>query len=450
MELRNELGQLARLAAPVVIVQCGIMLLGVVDSMMLGRVSKEALAAAGLGSALSYAVFGGLAGMLYALDPLVAQDFGAGNFERVGRHLQRGLVLAFVLSLLGAGLLPLLAWNLDLFRQSQEFMPLAQDYLIALIPGVLPLLWFTALRQTLQAMSLVRPAVIAIVACNLFNAVANYALVFGHFGLPRMEVVGSALATSASRWVMLIALLMASHRRFRGLNVSLAGLKEATRFRAHLELLRLGGPIAVHHSLEIWVFGAVGLMMGSLGALEFAGHQIALLLASLSFMIPLGIGGAAATRVGNALGRGDKAAAADSAKMALVLGGLVMALSALLFACFPRLLARAFTPDAEVITMAALLLPIAAVFQLADGLQAVSAGVLRGMADTARPALYALLGFWALGLPTGWFLAFRLDLGPTGLWWGLSAGLIVVAILLGRRILAQFKRPIEQLQLEVR
>ena len=192
-------------------------------------------------------------------------------------------------------------------------------------------------------------------------------------------------------------------------------------------MLALGLPISVQRSLEFWVFSAVGLLMGTIGALEMSAHQIALNLSALSFMVPLGISGAAATRVGNAIGRGDTAGAARSAWVCLGLGAGVMVLSATGFALLPGLLARAYTMDLQVVALAATLLPIAAAFQFSDSIQTVASGILRGTADTRWPAALTFIGFWVLGLPIGWWLAFRQGWGPAGLWWGLTLGLTVVA-----------------------
>jgi MATE family multidrug resistance protein len=190
--------------------------------------------------------------------------------------------------------------------------------------------------------------------------------------------------------------------------------------------------------------------MGALGAAEFAGHQIALNLAALSFMVPLGIAGAAATRVGNAVGRLDGAAARRAALVCLLLGGAVMVVSAAAFYFLPRPLARLFTPDEEVLAVAAVLVPVAAAFQIVDGTQVVGAGVLRGAADTRFAALCALAGFWGLGLPTGIVLTFRFGLGPAGLWWGLTAGLAGTALLLVLRVRRRLQRPVAELLAERR
>lgn len=435
--LRTELAAAARLAAPVALVQVGTMLMGVVDTMMLGHLSAQALAAGALGHIVTITCLMVGYGFLSALDPLVAQAYGAGEARALGGHLQRGFVLAgaltapFVLGLLDVE--PLLRALGQPAAVSRD----AADYTRAILWGVLPYFLAMVLRQTLQAMSVVRPVAIAIVLGNGVNAALNWILIFGHFGAPALGVRGSALSTSVARWVMFLYILAASRRwlvpYWRGFTA------EAAAVREYLVLLRIGTPIAFHNSVELLIFGVTAVLIGQIGVAELGGHQIALNMASLSFMVPMGISGAAATRVGNAIGRGDMPGARHAAAACLILGGGAMLGFATLFAALPGPLARLYTVDPAVIAVVVTLLPIAALFQVCDGLQVVSAGVLRGAADTTIPAAVALVGYWVIGLPVGWWLAFRAGMGPAGLWWGITVGLTVVAVLLVGRIAMRFR-----------
>ena len=426
------------LAAPVVVVQLGTMLMGTVDTMMLGRVSEQALAAGALGHAVGTALLVLGIGILMAMDPLAAQAFGAGDRDGMAAQLLRGTVLALLLAVPISLAMAWIAGHLDLLGQQPELQVLAGSYLRWLVPGNAALLLFGVLRQFLQAKSLVRPAVIAIIVANLFNVVADWALIFGHLGLPRLEVMGSAIATSSSRWVLFLALLFAATpvlrpywRRAQRAAVTLQGL---------WQMLRIGIPVGVQVGLEFFVFTTVALMMGNLGARELAAHQIAINLASLSFMVPFGIAGAAATRVGNAIGRGDSEGARRSAAVSLIVGGGVMLIFGVLFRLLPSTLAHLYTNEPEVIALAALLIPIAGLFQVVDGTQVVGAGILRGAADTRFPAVSAFVGFWLVGLPFGSWLTYSRGMGPQGLWWGLTAGLATVALLLVMRIRVRFRR----------
>ena len=442
--LRDELAATFRLAVPVATVQLGMMLMGVVDTMMLGHLSANALAAGALGHIITICLLMLGYGILSALDPLISQAYGARDARAVGAHLQRGLVMALALSVPFGLALWDTRWVFRLLGQPPAVIPDAAAYARAIVWGGLPYFLFVVLRQTLQAMSIVRPAMIAIVVGNLSNAFFNYLLIFGHLGTPALGVPGSAYSTSIARWMMFLYLLAASRHAlapfWRGLT------REAVSFRGHLAMLRIGLPIGLHNSVELLVFSTVALLMGHMGVRELDGHQIAINLASLSFMIPLGISGAAVTRVGNAIGRGDMPGARRAAAASLLLGGGVMIVFAALFAAFPGGLARLYTRDLAVIAMAAALLPIAAVFQVFDGVQVVAAGVLRGAADTTFPAGIALVGFWIVGLPAGWALAFLGGLGPRGLWWGLTIGLIAVSTLFLARIAVRFRGEIGRVE----
>ncbi len=440
--LKREAVAVARLATPVVLVQIGMMLMGTVDAMMLGRYSERALAAGALGNSVSFSLITFPMGILMALDPLVAQAYGADSHVRIGKHFKQGLMLAVVLAVPLSAVMWRTEGALLFLGQRPEIATDGAAYIRVIAAGNLPFLLFVAVRQTLQAMSMIRPAAIAIVIANGVNVVANYTLIFGHFGFPELGVVGSAWATSLSRWVMLLGIVAAASPMVK--RYLTGSWRELLAARAFLQPLKLGIPIGFQVSLEMWLFAAVALMMGNLGARELAAHQIALTLAALSFMVPLGISGAAATRVGNAIGRGDAAGARRSATVCLALGAGVMSISALAFVFAPYTLSRLFTAEAGVIAVAVVLLPIAAAFQIFDGLQVVAIGALRGAADTRFPAVIALVGYWGLGLPLGALLAFRAGMGPQGPWWGLTLGLGSVAILVVARLRVRLSAPLDQ------
>lgn len=431
-----------RLALPVVAAQVGMVLLGVVDTIMVGRLSAQALAAVALGSIFTFGTMILAIGILHGLDPLVSQAYGAGEHEEIGLHLLRGIGLALALSIPYVLLFIWSAPVLRLFRQPPEVIALAGPFIRALAPGVPALFVFVALRQTLQAITVVRPVLLAVLLANLVNFVGNLALIYGRFGLPALGVVGSGWSTTICRYVMVgaIALLGAPALRPIWRRPS----RELLSVRPYERLIAIGFPIGIQIGLEMWVFTTAALVIGSMGAIDLAGHQIAINLASLSFMVPLGIGAAAAVRVGNAVGRGDQAGARRAAWVALGTGASVMIGSALAFALLPGPLARIYTPDPRVIAVASTLLPIAALFQVFDGTQAVGCGILRGIADTRVAAAINLVGYWALGLPLGIGFAFHYAMGPRGLWWGLTIGLAVVAVLVALRIGARFRRAIER------
>jgi MATE family multidrug resistance protein len=276
------------------------------------------------------------------------------------------------------------------------------------------------------------PIVLTIIVTNVLNAILNYAWIFGHFGFPAMGVLGSAWATVVSRWLMALLLLVWGWRYLQPYLREFA--PRVFNTDALGRMARLGAPIGGQMLLEWGAFGFVGLLMGWLGVLQMAAHQVALSLASLSFMVPMGIGSAAAVLVGHAVGREDAAGVRSASLAALVVATGFMSAMAILFLTIPALLAGVYTNSADVIQLAALLLPIAGLFQVFDGLQVVTMGLLRGLGDTRVPMLVSIIGFWCVGIPVSLWLAFGLDLGAVGLWWGFVAGLVMIAVILLARL----------------
>jgi MATE family multidrug resistance protein len=428
---RQELSAMVGLALPIVLVQVGQMFMGVVDALMVGHVSAEALAAAALGNLYFYviAIFG--IGTLLALDPIVSQAVGADDRPAIARAMQRGLLLAVVLTLVSSPLMLVAEPALRALRQTPSVAAAAASYTRAIMPGMLPFYVFVVFRQTLQAHRRVAPVVIAIVAANLANAGLNWVLVFGHLGFAALGVVGSGHATAISRWLMPLVLMALSWRLLRPHLAPWRG--DLLDAGALARMLAIGMPIGAQMMLEYGVFAIAGVMMGWIGTTALAGHQVALNLASLTFMVPLGVSSAAAVLVGSAVGRGDMAEARRAAGAAFVGGVSFMAVSATVMLLVPGFFARLYSNDAAVVAVAASLIPIAGVFQVFDGLQVVAIGVLRGVADTRAPMLINILGFWLMGLPVSWWLGVRQRQGPAGLWWGLTFGLIVVAAMLALR-----------------
>lgn len=441
---REELGQVFRLALPIMLVQVGLMLMGTVDTMILGRLNALSLAAGALGNTVSYGLLVPAMGILFALDPLIAQAFGAGESGNVQRHFQRGLVLAAAMAIPLSAIMFDTTALLRLLGQNEEVIPLSAEYIRGLVPGNLAFLLFITLRQTLTAMGRIRQALWAILLANLVNLFLNWVFVYGNLGMPALGVRGSAYATSIARWSMVVMLFAVSSKILRPYLAPLG--RELWRLAPFFGILGIGIPIAMLLAVEMWFFSIVALMIGHLGPTELASHQIALNLAALSFQVPVGVAAAAASRVGNAIGRRDPAGARLSAKVCLAIGGGVMTLSATTFFFAPGLLARLYTPDPAVIALASVLIPVAALFQIFDGLQVVSAGCLRGAADTRVPALLGLFGYWCVGLPLGWLFAFPGGRGPQGLWWGLTIGLAVVSVMLLARIRYRFSGEIARAQ----
>ncbi len=443
----SDLRALLTLALPLVVVQVGLMTMGVVDTIMVGHLSPVALAAVALGNVYYFgaAIFG--MGTLMALDPVIAHAVGAGDDEAVATGMQRGLIMAAILCVPTALLLlpapELLAW----FRQPAEVVPLAGAYARISIPGSIGFFAFVVFRQSLQAMHRVRPIVITIVIANLINAALNYLLIYGGFGIPAMGVIGAAWATTVSRVAMAAILLGLA---WPVLQPYLRPVRPAAFHLAPMgRMFLLGSPIGMQHQLEYGVFAIVGLLMGAMGTIQVAGHQVALNLASITFMVPLGLSAAAAVVVGHAVGRGDRDATHRAANAALYIAVGFMGATAILFLTLPGPLARLYTDAASVLAVAVVLIPLAGVFQVFDGIQVTSIGILRGLGDTRTPMLTGILGFWFLGLPVSLLLGFTLGYGPEGLWWGLVLGLVAVAVFLLYRLTRKLREPLRRVTLDL-
>lgn len=419
-----------RLAFPVVLAELGWMLMGIVDTIMVGPLGPEAIGAVGLGSTLFMTIGLTGLGLLLGLDTLVSQAFGAGRIDECQRWLIQGVYLSALLTvpLMLASLLVTASmphWGLHPVVLAQ-----AVPYLSAVTWSVLPLLLYATFRRFLQSINLVVPVAVALFSANVVNLVVNWILIYGKLGAPALGPLGAAYATVVSR-ICMAGILLATillHARERTPPLREVGARfDAARIRA---LLALGLPASGQLLLEVSVFAAVTALAGRLAPSSLASHQIALNLISLTFMVPLGVSVAGAIRVGQAVGRRDAAGASRSGWTALAIGTLFMAGAATVFLVAPRALLRIFTTDGTVIATGVSLLFVAAFFQLFDGLQVVATGTLRGLGDTRTPMLWNLAGHWGLGLPTAYLLCFSVGWGVVGLWVGLSIGLIVAGVVL--------------------
>jgi MATE family multidrug resistance protein len=409
----DDLRRTVRLAAPVAFVQVGMMSMGMVDIIMVGHVSGAALAAVALGNLYFFGtvIFG--MGVLMALDPVIAQAVGAGDDLGVSRGLQRGLMLAVVLTIPASAIMLTAGSVLHWLAQPRDVVPVAALYDWISIPGILPFFAFLVLRQALQAQHRMRPIVLTIIISNLLNAALDWVLIFGHLGFPASGVAGSAWATTLSRWFMACVMLGAGWSSLGGyLQRIQPGALDLAPLR---RMVLLGAPIGIQLQIEYGAFAVIGLLMGWLGTEQLAGHQVALNLASFTFMVPLGIGAAASVLVGNAIGRRDPEGARRYAGAALICGAAFMVFSAITFVAIPARLAALYTTQAAVLVLAARLIPIAGVFQVFDGLQVVAGGILRGAGDTRVPMVINVVAFWIVMMPLCLFLGFRTSLGAVGL-----------------------------------
>ncbi|MHC4932358.1 MAG: MATE family efflux transporter [Planctomycetota bacterium] len=428
--LHSEIRALARLAWPVVLTQMSMMMLGLVDTRMVGHLGSVELSAVGLADAI---MFGSLIlgmGLVMGIDPIVSQAHGAGEGKLAGLAMQRGIVLGVVASV------PLtVVWLhteeiLLLLGQDRQLASLAQVYADAQIFSIAPVLVFMAMRQYLQGRGDVTTPLWVAVLANPLNVLFNWALIFGHLGLPALGVTGAGLATGLSRLFMVVALAALLFGRGKHRGAWTPWSRASFSWAGQRQVLRYGIPVGAQYGLEVWAFSCSNLMAGLLMHPAVAAHIVVLKLASFTFMVPVGISHAGAVRVGNLLGARDRHGAQRAAWVALTLGGGVMLFAALTFILFGRPLASIFTGDEEVIALCLAIFPIAAAFQLFDGTQAVGGGILRGMGNPRPAALANLVGFYLLAIPMAWWLGFERGLGLPGVWWGYAAGLAAIAILL--------------------
>lgn len=441
-----DMRALITLALPVVAVEMGMMAMHIVDTLFVGHLSATALAAVSLALAYYFTIVVIGMGTLVGLDALVSQAVGAGDTDAVRRAIQRGLLLAALLCIPLALILLPTASVLRTLQQPEEIIPIATRVVHISILGLPGALAFVVLRQTLQSMERLRPIIVTVVLANLINAACNWLLITGHLGAPALGVDGSAIASVIGRTSLPLILL------WLGRDILWPLLRERDPRLFEIEplrrMLRIGLPVGVQYLLEVGVFSAVALLMGVQATTSLAAHQVAISLASFTFMVPLGIGAAASVLVGQAIGRDDPDAARRAAVAALTAGLAASALTTTLFLTIPELLASAYVTEAGVAVLAATLIPLAGVFQLFDGVQAVAGGALRGAADTRAAMIANILGFWAVGLPIGLTLAFRFGMGPRGLWWGLVAGLAAVATVLVVRLFLRFGGPLTRVHVD--
>jgi len=424
------------LAVPVVLSEVGWVVMGIVDTVMVGSLGPAAIVAVALGNAVYFtpSLFG--IGLLLGLDTLVSQAYGREDHDDCHRWLAQGVYLACILTLPLMLLVALASFALGPFGIHAEVAGPAASYLRILLWGTLPLLIYAGTRRYLQGVGYVRVITITYVVANLINWLGNWVLIYGKLGFPALGVNGSALSTVIARIFMGAAMLGFAWRYEQQRGHPLFRRWAAPNLVKIRELVQLGLPAAGQIVLEVGAWNLMTFSAGWLTPVELATHQIALNYASLTYMVPLGVASAAAVSVGHAVGAGDPARARRAGWMALGLGTSFMLLAALVFFVAPGPLIALYTRDPRVMAVGPSLLGLAAIFQIFDGIQTVSTGALRGLGETRVPMLANLVGYWVLGLPLGLTLCFVFHWGIYGLWIGLTAALILIATTL----LARWRR----------
>jgi MATE family multidrug resistance protein len=434
--LREARATLA-LAVPLALAQLAQMAMSFVDVVMIGRLGPAAMAGGVVGSSVFFSLAVLCFGTVAAVNPTVAQAVGAGDEEGIGRAARQGLWLA---TALGLPLFVLFGFAEPLLLaagQAPGTAALAAGFLRAIRWGLLPNLWFTALRGLCEGIARPRPVLAVTLGAAVFNVGANYVLIYGKLGFPALGLVGSGTASALAMTGMALAL---------GLYVHLARPTRHYRVLRDLRrpdpvalkaLFRLGWPIGAAFGLEAGLFGAATLLVGRFGETALAAHQVAINAASITFMVPMGIGLATTVRVGQAAGRGDPAGAARAGYAGIALSVAFMTGTALFFWLRPEWVVWVYTgrdrAAPEVMALAAALLGVAAAFQLFDGTQVSASGALRGLKDTRGPMVISGVAYWGVGMGLALALGFGQGWGAVGVWWGLTAGLATAAVLLVAR-----------------
>lgn len=430
MDFRVHLSRTVTLAIPIIIGQLGHMAMGVVDNVMIGRLGPIHLAAASLTNAVfvQFMILG--VGLSFALSPLVAAANQVGKEKEVASLLHHtniiNMVVAIILLALLEGSIALLP-HLD---QEARVISLAEPYIQIISFSILPIMFFQTYRQFSDGLSYVKPAMYITLLAVLFNAFFNWIFIYGHWGAPKLELIGAGIATFGSRLLMALGMFayVRFNKRFKEYephNFSLK-LRRALIFK----ILKIGIPSSLQTSVEVFAFTSVAVIIGWIGAYQLAAHQIALTLAAFTFMFAMGVSQASAIRVGSEYGKGDNENAFRAGFAAVLLSASIMAVNGILFVLFRYELAGIFVDSKQVVEIAATLLIIAAAFQIFDGVQAVGVGILRGIQDVTIPTIIVFVAYWILSIPVGYILGIHMGYGVNGVWYGFVSGLGSAALML--------------------
>lgn len=432
-----------KLAYPVMIGQLGIIMMGVVDSIMVGSLGSIQLAAASLGNSLVFLILIVGIGSSAVVTPLIAILLGAKRISECGVYFRQSLFVNIVISIVMIAVIFIGINFLGYLNQPTEVIKYAVIYMGIVGLSALPLMIYQTYKQFIEGFSIMKPAMIIALLANIINAFTNWILIFGKFGFPALGLAGAAWATFASRVFMATAIMIyvLNNKKFKAFDVRFhfRGLN----FKVIKKILQLGVPSGFQHFFEVGAFSIAVIMIGWIGANELAAHQIAINLASITFMIVLGISQASSIRVGYAMGERDVHKIRRAGFTAITLGAGIMAIAGILFIGLNRFLPSLYINDNNVIDIASGLLIIAALFQLSDGIQAVGIGVLRGLTDIKGPTIITFTAYWLISLPVAYILAFVFNQGVYGVWVGLLIGLTVAAVFLTVRFNYKSKQIIQ-------
>ena len=431
---REEIRELLKLAGPLIVNNLSIAGMQFADAVMAGRLGAESLAAVAVGASVWFFGFALCLGVMMAISPIAARHYGAGNPELIGRYTRQGMYLG---SAIGVALIGLayvsVAPMLQTIGVDESFRDLTVGYVKAIIWGGPAIFVFLALRFTTEGIGRTRPIMYASIFSLVCNVFLNYVFMFGHFGAPALGAVGCGLASAITMWLLMCVLViyMMTSRHYAPLKIF--ARMAPVRPNELREIVVLGVPIAITITAEAGLFNAVSILMGTRGAATAAAHQVAINFAATMFMIPLALSSAITVRVGHALGSGNGAAARYSGALGILVCAAFMSASAAFLLVFRDAVVGLYTSDPSVSAIAISMLLMAAIFQVADGVQIGAAGALRGYKDTRMPMLINIVSYWVIAFPLAYVATVTYRLAPAYTWGGFVAGLSVAAILLSWR-----------------
>ena len=422
------------LALPIIIGEVAQMSLGIIDTAMVGAVSYKHLAGGALVMSVMNIPFVFGIGITISVSQMVSMAHGRNDKKMVSHYLYNGFwlcALSAIIIALGLEFGKNILLHLD---QDPEVAQLALPYMQIMGWSVIPMLLFLALKQFTDGLEFTKTAMILSIGAIPLNIFLNWLFIFGHWGFPRMELVGAGWGTLITRTVIFIILgiIILYHETFRRY-VAVRKIVWKLKWETQKELLDIGIPSSFQITMEAGAFAISGILIGTIGAVEQAAHQIALSIASLTFMVSMGLSQAGSIRTSNAFGRKDRRAISDIGKSTIIMALIYGSLCAVIFIVFKNQLPYLFNDEIKVVSLASFLLLFAAIFQISDSTQAISAGLLRGIKDVKVPTIFIAIAYWVIGIPAGWYMAFHLKMGATGIWMGFIIGLTFSAIFLSLR-----------------
>ncbi len=432
--IRTESKKFLQLAIPLASAQVAQSLTGFFDTIMMGRLGAETLAAGGLASLTFFALLNTAGGVVMGVSPLIAEAYGAGKKNRIEKLARQGFWLVLLLSLPMMIAIAHLDSIMLRLGQAEITVTLANTYLDIILWGFLPALGFAMLRGVVSGLSHARPVMLIVIIGTIFNIIGNYILGFGKFGFPRLELAGLSISSTLALWGMFIALIIyiLKHPRLKTYRIfeQLHKLKPTIIW----ELSKTGIPIGIFIALELGLFTIVTYLMGALGTEVLAAHQIVFQTIVVTFMIPLGMSYAATVRVGQWLGQKNLEGIKRSGYLSISMGLIFAIFITVAMLLFPQVIVALYLDiddpaNAEILALALPMLTIATLSQILDTVQKITYGALQGLQDTRIPVLLSIPAFWGIGLTTGYILGFHFGLGGTGLWLGQSVGVAIAAIL---------------------